>query len=59
MKKNILRGTARLGPKKLVMIAISPLNNIYIPIILGHYAAEHNHKISTANIAYTHLSGTS
>ena len=26
---------------------------------MGHYAANHNHEIGAANIAYTRLSGTS
>ena len=30
----------------------------HTPTILGHYIAEHNHKIGKANIAFTCLSGT-
>ena len=30
MKKSTLKGTTRLGPKKLVVVAISSLNNITI-----------------------------
>ena len=30
----------------------------HTPTVLGRYAAEHNHEIGAANIAYTRLSGT-
>ena len=45
--------TKKSGCRCQVIIKSYP----HTPTILGRYLAEHDHKIGSANIAYTHLSG--
>ncbi len=46
-------GTKKSGCRCAVVIKSYP----HTPIVLGRYLAEHDHKIGSANIAYTRLSG--